>query len=101
MVFGALRDKDYGKMLKALSGISGGFVLTKPASPRALPVSRLKEAASELGLKAKAIASVPRALELARRECGHDGTMLICGSLYMIGEAMEDFAYGPERVAVC
>jgi len=100
-VFGVLRDKEYAKMLKALSGISGRFVLTKPDSERALPVSRLKEAAQELGLKAKTAASVPRALELARRECGRDGIMLISGSLYMIGEAMEDFGYRPERVSVC
>jgi len=100
-VFGALRDKDYGKMLKALSGVSARFVLTKPASPRALPVARLKEAARDMGLKARATASVTRALEIARAECGRDGTMLICGSLYMIGEAMEDFGYRPERVTVC
>jgi len=100
-VFGALRDKDYGKMLKALSGVSARFVLTKPASARALPVVRLKEAARDLGLKSGATASVARALEMARAECGRDGTMLICGSLYMIGEAMEDIGYRPERVTVC
>ena len=100
-VFGALRDKDYGKMLKALSGVSANFVLTKPASNRALPVARLKEAARDLGLKAGATASVARALEIARDRCGPDGTMLICGSLYMIGEAMDNLGYRPERVKVC
>jgi dihydrofolate synthase/folylpolyglutamate synthase len=88
-------------MLKALSGVSASFVFTRPVSKRALPVSKLKEAARELGLKFRATASVPRALELAREECGRKGTMLICGSLYMIGEAMEDFGYSPERAAVC
>jgi dihydrofolate synthase/folylpolyglutamate synthase len=100
-VFGVLRDKDYGKMLKALSGISGRFVLTKPASKRALPVARLKEAARDLDLEWSSTASLARALEIARDECGPDGTMLICGSLYMIGEAMEDLGYRPERVKVC
>lgn len=100
-VFGALRDKDYGKMLKALSGVSGRFVLTKPDSPRALPVVRLKEAAGDLGLRARATASVARAIEIARDMCGPEDTMLICGSLYLIGEAMGDLGYRPEQATVC
>ncbi|MGD8628918.1 MAG: folylpolyglutamate synthase/dihydrofolate synthase family protein [bacterium] len=100
-VFGALRDKDYRRMLSTLSEVSAGFVLTRPASNRALPVARLKEAARDLGLKAGSTASVARALEIARDRCGGDGTMLICGSLYMIGEAMENLGYRPERVKVC
>jgi dihydrofolate synthase/folylpolyglutamate synthase len=100
-VFGALRDKDYSKMLKALSRVSGRFVLTRPASKRALPVTRLREAAKDLGLRARSTASVARALEIASAQCGPDGTMLICGSLYMIGEAMENLGYRPERATVC
>jgi dihydrofolate synthase/folylpolyglutamate synthase len=100
-VFAVLRDKDYHRMLTLLSGCSGRFIFTKPDSKRALPLVRLKAAAGEIGLKFKASASVPTALGLARSECGKQKTMLICGSLYALGEAMEAFDYRPYRVKVC
>ena len=85
MVFGVLRDKDYRKMLRVLSRVTGKIILTKPDSKRALPLARLKEAARELGLKFQAAASVPRALHLAREECGRGGTLLICShAMYYI-----------------
>jgi dihydrofolate synthase/folylpolyglutamate synthase len=101
IVFGVLRDKDYPKMLSLLARCSDRFVLTRPESKRALPIWKLKEAARELRVKHKATASVPKALDLARDECGSDGTIVICGSLYMIGEAMQHLGYKPHLTPVC
>ncbi len=100
-VFGVLRDKDYGGMLSLLSGCSERFVLTKPDSKRALPLVRLKAAARELGLGFDATASVEKAVKIARGLCGTGRPMLICGSLYALGEAMEVLNYRPYRVRVC
>jgi dihydrofolate synthase/folylpolyglutamate synthase len=100
-VFGVLRDKDYGRMLSLLSGCSERFILTKPDSKRALPLVRLKASARELGLDFRATASVERAVKIARGICGTSKPMLICGSLYALGEAMEALDYRPYRVRVC
>ena len=100
-VFGVLRDKDYSGMLSLLSGCSERFVLTKPDSKRALPLVRLKTAARRLGLGFKATASVETAVKIARGLCGTSRPMLICGSLYALGEAMEALDYRPYRVRVC
>jgi dihydrofolate synthase/folylpolyglutamate synthase len=100
-VFGVLRDKDYRRMLALLAGCSESFVLTKPESPRALPLARLRAAARELGLRFKATGSVARAVEIARARCGVNRTMLISGSLYALGEAMVALGYKPHRTRVC
>jgi dihydrofolate synthase/folylpolyglutamate synthase len=100
-VFAVLRDKDYRRMLSLLSGCSQSFVLTKPDSERALPLVSLKVAARELGLEFRSAASVGKAVKIAREVCGADKSMLICGSLYALGEAMQAFGYRPYRVRVC
>ena len=100
-VFGVLKDKDYSRMLSLLSGCSERFILTKPDSKRALPLVRLKASARELGLDFRATASVEKAVKIARGICGTSRPMLICGSLYALGEAMEALGYRPYRVRVC
>jgi dihydrofolate synthase/folylpolyglutamate synthase len=100
-VFGVLRDKDFGKMLPLLAGCSERFVLTKPDSGRALPLVRLKDTARLLGLRSSATASVERAVKAALEICGRTKPMLICGSLYALGEAMKALDYRPYRVRVC
>jgi dihydrofolate synthase/folylpolyglutamate synthase len=100
-VFAVLRDKDYRKMLSLLAGCSESFVLTKPDSPRALPVVKLKAAARDLGLRFRATASVAKAVEIARDHCGNGRSVLICGSLYALGEAMAALGYKPYRASVC
>ncbi len=100
-VFAVLRDKDFSGMLSLLSGCSERFVLTKPNSERALPLVKLKAAARKLGLGFRATASVGKAVTMARDTCGTGKPMLICGSLYALGEAMEALDYKPYRVSVC
>lgn len=100
-VFGVLRDKDFGAMLSLLSDYSERFVLTKPDSKRALPLVTLKGAARGLGLRFKAVGSVENAVKLALDICGPSRPVLVCGSLYALGEAMEALDYRPYRVKVC
>ncbi len=100
-VFAVLRDKDYPKMLSLLSGCSRSFVLTKPDSPRALPLSRLKAAARELGLSFKAFGKVERALDYAVGRVPTGGSILVCGSLYALGEVMQFLEFKPCVARVC
>jgi dihydrofolate synthase/folylpolyglutamate synthase len=100
-VFAVLRDKDYEEMLSLLSGCSNGFVFTKPVSKRALPLYKLKKAGTELGLKFAAFSSIDKALEHSLASTSGNGNILICGSLFAIGEAMQHFSIRPYLATLC
>lgn len=100
-VFAVLRDKDYPKMLSLLSGCSDRFVLTKPDSPRALPLYKLKAAGRDVGVPFESFGSADRALEYAISSAPARGSILICGSLYALGEAMQFLKFKPCLAKVC
>jgi dihydrofolate synthase/folylpolyglutamate synthase len=100
-VFGVLRDKDYRRMIGLLAERSRQFVFTKPDSPRALSISSLRSVGREHGLRFTAHASAARALEEGLAACGAEGTMLVCGSLYLLGEVMSHLGYRPHLTRVC
>ncbi|MFH1312622.1 MAG: folylpolyglutamate synthase/dihydrofolate synthase family protein [Candidatus Eisenbacteria bacterium] len=100
-VFAVLRDKDYEEMLSRLSGCSKGFVFTKPETKRALPLYKLKKAGRELGLNFSAFSSIDEALARSLADCPRDGNILICGSLFAIGEAMQYFNIRPYETTLC
>ena len=100
-VFAVMRDKRYRDMLRHLAAISRRFVFTRSQSSRALPVSRLKQAARELGLGGRGIGRMDRALDDALARLGDDEALLICGSLFAIGEAMQYMGFEPHRVRLC
>lgn len=100
-VFAVLRDKRYKDMLRYLSGVSRSFIFTRPLNDRALPVVRLKEAARELGIPGSGVGRVDRAIDRALGRLGGDDALLICGSLFAIGEAMQHMGFKPHRVRLC
>lgn len=96
ILFGVLRDKDHGAMLRALAPAAGRIVLTRGAAPRFRdPHALLAEAAA---IAAAAGGAIPRGVEAtgdleeglaaARRATPADGTIVICGSLYLVADAM-------------
>jgi len=101
VVFGVLRDKNCGKMLELLAGEAGGFIFTRPEYHRALPLKDLRATARALGLRGAGFTTAERALEHALRRVGSGQAILVCGSLYLIGEAMQALNYRPERVRLC
>jgi dihydrofolate synthase/folylpolyglutamate synthase len=100
-VFAVLRDKRYRDMMRHLAGVSRRFIFTRPESHRALPVVRLKEAARELGVKGSGVGRVDRAVDRALARLGRGEALLICGSLFAIGEAMRHLGFEPHRVRLC
>ena len=100
-VFGVLRDKNCEKMLAALSRHAGRFVFTSPAYHRALPLSQLRRAGKALGLDARGFPTVAGALEHALRQVDRGEAILVCGSLYVIGEAMQFLGYRPQCIRLC
>jgi dihydrofolate synthase/folylpolyglutamate synthase len=100
-VFGVLRDKDYRRMLNLLAPVSGRFVFTRPGSKRALPAARLMEAGRGLGPVCEGRADPSRALTRAVALAGREGNVLVCGSVFLLGEAMSFFGFTPYAHSVC
>jgi len=90
-------DKDVSAMLAALSRIGGDALLlsTRSRSGRALDPGRVAEAAAALGLASRAMPDVESACRLALAHARPDGLVLLTGSLFAVGEAMEVFGGAP------
>ena len=97
IVLASSRDKDIGAMLAALSELAGaGCVLfvTRTRNPRALEPEALAQAARAAGLDARVAPSVSEACEMALALPG-EAPVLLTGSLFAVGEAMEAFGGAP------
>jgi dihydrofolate synthase/folylpolyglutamate synthase len=83
VVFGAMSDKDLDGMLAALRGLKPHeVVFTAVETGRATPAQELARRWGG-GIQQAAPAA---ALERARALAGPEGTVLACGSLYLVGE---------------
>ena len=88
-VFAMLRERDPAQLLPALRTIRpDAAVFTEPASAHGHAVGAESLAAS-YGLGATALVPAAAALEEARRLAGPGGNVLVCGSLYLVGEILE------------
>ena len=82
VVFGCSRDKDARAMLRTLAPFAGRFILTQAESPRATPAGEL----ARWVRNGEVIPNVGRAVDEALRG---RGKVLITGSFYVAGEALE------------
>ena len=96
LVFGIYRDKEAEAMAAALAPICAFAALTASRSPRAMPREKLWERVNRFFPRCEMAESVAAALDLAKREAGRGGLVLVTGSLSVVGEAME--ALGVEVV---
>lgn len=85
LVFGVMRDKDVRGMARALFPLARAVVLTRPASSRAASPTEIARRAGALAARAHRVADPTRALSLARRLAGRAGTVVVAGSLYLVG----------------
>jgi dihydrofolate synthase/folylpolyglutamate synthase len=84
IIFGAVASKDYAEMIQVLTPIAGRFIFTTVNSPRAVPASELAAAAPP---ESTVTDSLEAALAQAPRGPDHP-PLLVCGSLYLVGEAL-------------
>jgi len=93
MVFGAMADKDHPAMLAQLARLPvAAAVFTAAASPRAAGPDTV---AAAWPRPCEVEAGVARALERARALAGPDGGVVVCGSVYVAGEALSALGAGP------
>ena len=92
VVFAAMADKDVAAMLQRLRGLDpAAIVFTRAASAgdRAAPPADL---AAGWGPGAVVVEDAPAAVDRAREAIPARGTVLVCGSLYLVGDVRERLA---------
>ena len=83
-----MRDKDYSHVCSQLAEIAETAVAVgMPDYPRALTAHELKNAFENYGIKAYEAAELRAGLDLAMAE-DRDALIVVCGSLYLVGEAL-------------
>ncbi len=86
LVFGAVREKALEAVLRRLAPLAARWHLTGFQSPRALPPEEIRERLRALSPAVDATCHASVAAALAAARAGRD-PVLICGSLFLIGEA--------------
>jgi len=87
LVVGILDDKPYRSILKDLTAPCSRVIVTQPIIDRALPVQRLAEITTTMGIDTIPIAQVADAVRHAVTISKPDEVICIAGSLYVVGEA--------------
>jgi dihydrofolate synthase/folylpolyglutamate synthase len=85
IIIGMVKDKEIDTVLPLLPH-SANYYFTQAHIPRALPAKMLKEKAGEFNLKGKVIPDVNEAIKEARSKAHKDDLILVCGSVFLVGE---------------
>jgi dihydrofolate synthase/folylpolyglutamate synthase len=86
LVFSCLRDKPVAEMAQILFPLFSQVILAPIHSARATPMQEMEAAATATGTPTLSAHSVRQALQWAS-ERGHVGTVVVSGSVYLVGEA--------------
>ncbi len=88
VVFGVVRDKDYSSMVHNLARIADQAVAVAAHTSRSRPASDVAAAFEGEKCRTRAALSVKEGIRLAMQLAGNDGTILVTGSHFVVGEAM-------------
>ena len=88
-VFGAMRDKAISEMAEILFPLAERVIATRPDNPRAASPEEIQEAAARTGAVIERVEDVQRAVERARELSGDGTVIVITGSIYLAGEAID------------
>jgi len=95
LIFGVLKDKDAGAMIGELIPCSTEVIITSPNTERGLPVEALREIVEKQGIKPHVTRTLSGALSLAHDLASSSDTIIVTGSLYVVGEARALIAARP------
>jgi dihydrofolate synthase/folylpolyglutamate synthase len=87
LVPGVMADKDAREMFAYLAERTYKAYVVTPAVERALDDTALAAILQDVGIMATACGSVANGIAVAQREAGADDLILVCGSLFTVGEA--------------
>jgi dihydrofolate synthase/folylpolyglutamate synthase len=82
-----MRDKAMGEITEILFPLAERVILTQAENPRSATPDEIRRSTRVLG-DFEETASVQAAIEQAQDLAGVDGTVVVTGSIYLVGEAM-------------
>ncbi|MBV9572610.1 MAG: bifunctional folylpolyglutamate synthase/dihydrofolate synthase [Acidobacteriales bacterium] len=87
-IFGAMRDKAIPQMTEILFPLAERVIVTVANNPRSATTDEIRGAAIRTSVEIILSGDVPSALEAAQKFAGADGVIVITGSIYIVGKAM-------------
>jgi dihydrofolate synthase/folylpolyglutamate synthase len=93
IIIGLVKDKEVEKILSLLPR-HANYYFTKAHIPRAMDESDLSQKALLAGLQGSAWPDVNDALKTALSRSHHDDLVIICGSVFLVGEVIPGTAIG-------
>ena len=87
VVIGIMADKDVSKIVSALAPLAATCYCVSPAMDRAMDDVELAAIITDIGIPAIACGSVARGIASAQRDADACDLILVCGSLFTVGEA--------------
>jgi len=83
VVMGILKDKEYESCIRIMASLCDMFIAVRPNNPRALDAGTTAAVAAKYCARTAKAVSFRAAVSQAASFCGHSGTIVLCGSLYM------------------
>jgi len=90
IILGMVKDKDVNAVLELLPK-EASYYFTKAQIPRALPEEELMQKASNAELKGETYTEVNIALKAAMAKAKKEDLILVCGSVFLVGEVEISF----------
>ena len=88
-VFGAMHDKAIAEMAQILFPLAERVLATHANSPRAASPEQVRDAAASTGADIECLPQVRAAIQRAQEVTPANGVVVITGSIYVVGEALE------------
>ena len=88
-VFGAMRDKAISEMTEILFPLAERVIATRAENPRSASPEEIRQAGSRTGAEIEAVPEVGAALQRARNGASPESVIVVTGSIYLVGEAMQ------------
>ena len=89
LVFGVMRDKAVSEVAEILFPVSESVILTQANNPRSASTGEIRQAAARVEVDTREAPDVPAALTEALRLARPNGLVVVTGSIYIVGEAMQ------------
>jgi len=91
LVIGVRGDRDLEKLMGPLRGLVGRVIATQPADKKAIPAEEVAAIAIDVfgtEVPVEVVAPVSQAITEAIDRAGETGSVVVTGSLYVVGEAL-------------
>lgn len=85
IIIGMVKDKDVENILSLLPK-EANYYFTRANIPRAIPENELYERGKKAGLEGTHHPNVNTALQVARKKASKDDLIVVCGSVFVVGE---------------